>query len=121
MLGETPAENERVLRRMVFVREDQAYPDFKVRHALRAASWFWGSWTRPPGRGPGRLEDVLAARTLREIARRISDVPGPSFSESVRPAARPRPPRPGRPSQPASRPLARSLRQQPAGHSSSHC
>ena len=31
-----------------------------------------------------RLEDVLAARTLREIARRISDLPGPSFSEPVR-------------------------------------
>ncbi len=44
MLGETPAENEHVLRRMVFVREDQAYPDFKVRHALRAASWFYPNW-----------------------------------------------------------------------------
>ncbi len=29
---------------MVFVREDQAYPDFKVRHALRAASWFYPNW-----------------------------------------------------------------------------
>jgi ABC-2 type transport system ATP-binding protein len=44
VLGETPAENEHVLRRMVFVREDQAYPDFKVRHALRAASWFYPNW-----------------------------------------------------------------------------
>src|ERR1700743_3092490 len=44
VLGEPPAENEHVLRRMVFVREDQAYPDFKVRHALRAASWFYPNW-----------------------------------------------------------------------------
>src|SRR5246127_2844126 len=44
VLGETPAENEHVLRRMVFVREDQTYPDFKVRHALRAASWFYPNW-----------------------------------------------------------------------------
>jgi ABC-2 type transport system ATP-binding protein len=29
---------------MVFVREDQAFPDFKVRHALRAASWFYPNW-----------------------------------------------------------------------------
>jgi ABC-2 type transport system ATP-binding protein len=29
--GAPPAENEAVLRRMVFVREDQTYPDFKVR------------------------------------------------------------------------------------------
>src|SRR6202451_2779697 len=33
--GAPPAENEAVLRRLVFVREDQLYPDFKVRHALR--------------------------------------------------------------------------------------
>jgi ABC-2 type transport system ATP-binding protein len=44
VLGAPPMENERVLRRMVFVREDQAYPDFKVRHALRAASWFYPNW-----------------------------------------------------------------------------
>ena len=39
VLGSSPAENENVLRRLVLVREDQAYPDFKVRHALRAASF----------------------------------------------------------------------------------
>ncbi|MBV9795990.1 MAG: ABC transporter ATP-binding protein [Actinobacteria bacterium] len=44
VLGEPPADNERVLSRMVFVREDQAYPDIKVRHALRAASWFYPNW-----------------------------------------------------------------------------
>jgi ABC-2 type transport system ATP-binding protein len=44
VLGAPPMENEQVLRRMVFVREDQAYPDFKVRHALRAASWFHPNW-----------------------------------------------------------------------------
>jgi ABC-2 type transport system ATP-binding protein len=44
VLGQPPAENEPVLRRMVFVREDQAYPDIKVGHALRAASWFHPNW-----------------------------------------------------------------------------
>jgi ABC-2 type transport system ATP-binding protein len=44
VLGGAPAENDEVLRRLVFVREDQAYPDFKVRHALRAASWFYPNW-----------------------------------------------------------------------------
>src|SRR6202522_562197 len=43
--GARPAENEAVLRRMVFVREDQTYPDFKVRHALRVASWFYPNWS----------------------------------------------------------------------------
>jgi ABC-2 type transport system ATP-binding protein len=44
ILGGRPAENDHVLRRMAFVREDQDYPDFKVCHALRAASWFYPNW-----------------------------------------------------------------------------
>lgn len=50
VLGASPVENDSVLRRMVFVREDQRYPDygswpaFEVRHALRAASWFYPNW-----------------------------------------------------------------------------
>jgi ABC-2 type transport system ATP-binding protein len=44
VLGGPPAENDHVLRRMTFVREDQDYPDIKVRHALRAASWFYPNW-----------------------------------------------------------------------------
>jgi hypothetical protein len=35
-----------------------------------------------------RLEEVLSARTLREIARRISDLPGPRWPGPVAPAAR---------------------------------
>jgi ABC-2 type transport system ATP-binding protein len=54
VLGAPPAENEQVLRRMVFVREDQAYPDFKVGHALRAASWSYANWD-------ARLADTLIA------------------------------------------------------------
>ena len=30
---------------MVLVREDQIFPDFKVRHALRAASLFYPNWS----------------------------------------------------------------------------
>jgi ABC-2 type transport system ATP-binding protein len=52
--GAPPAENATVLRRMVFVREDQIYPDFKVRHALRAASWFYPTWSAE------RADDLLA-------------------------------------------------------------
>src|SRR5581483_9476237 len=43
--GASPVENEAVLRRMVFIREDQAYPDLKVKHALRVASWFYPNWS----------------------------------------------------------------------------
>src|SRR5262249_57688334 len=40
VFGAAPAENEAVLRRMVFVREEQAYPDLPVAHAIRVASCF---------------------------------------------------------------------------------
>jgi ABC-2 type transport system ATP-binding protein len=44
VLGAPPAENENVLRRLVFVREDQVYPDITVGQALRVASWFYPNW-----------------------------------------------------------------------------
>ena len=45
VFGVGPAENDQILRRMVLVREDQAYPDIKVRHAIRAASWCYPNWS----------------------------------------------------------------------------
>ncbi|MBR7827318.1 ABC transporter ATP-binding protein [Actinospica sp. MGRD01-02] len=42
--GAAPAEDEQVLRRLVFVREDQVYPDIKIGQALRAASWCCPNW-----------------------------------------------------------------------------
>jgi ABC-2 type transport system ATP-binding protein len=45
VLGASPVENDAILRRMVFVREDQAYPDLKVGQALKAASWFYPNWS----------------------------------------------------------------------------
>src|SRR5579862_7093509 len=45
LLGASPVENEAVLRQMVFVREDQTYPDVKVRQAVQVASWFYPNWS----------------------------------------------------------------------------
>jgi ABC-2 type transport system ATP-binding protein len=45
VLGASPVENERVLHQMVFVREDQSYPDLKVRRAIQVASWFYPNWS----------------------------------------------------------------------------
>ena len=39
--GEIPLENDEVLRRMVFVKESQLYPDIKVKRVIEAASWFY--------------------------------------------------------------------------------
>ena len=48
VLGGRPVTSDHLLQRMVFVREDQLYPQyggaFTVRHALRAASWFYPDW-----------------------------------------------------------------------------
>jgi hypothetical protein len=49
-----------------------------------------------------RLEDVLSARTLREIARRIADIPGSPLPMPAAPArSRPARSRPARPRPPA--------------------
>ena len=66
VLGAPPAENERVLRRLVFVREDQAYPDIKVGHALTAASWFYPNWD---ARLANTLVDDLALPRKKPIKR----------------------------------------------------
>jgi len=44
VLGACPFENEKVLRRTVFVREDQSYPDMRVRQAVEMASWLYPDW-----------------------------------------------------------------------------
>jgi ABC-2 type transport system ATP-binding protein len=56
VFGEIPAENDEVLRRMVFVREEQAYPDLRVDHTIRVASWFYPNW-----------DEDLARRLLRDF------------------------------------------------------
>ena len=44
VFGENPAENDSVLRRTIFVREEQSYPDLRVETAIRVASWFYPNW-----------------------------------------------------------------------------
>ena len=44
VFGERPAENDQVLRRMIFVREEQNYPDLRVDAAIRVAYWFYPNW-----------------------------------------------------------------------------
>ena len=44
VLGGSPLTSEAVLRRMVFIREDQVYPNLAVGQAVRVASWFYPNW-----------------------------------------------------------------------------
>jgi ABC-2 type transport system ATP-binding protein len=74
VFGSSPAENENVLRRLVLVREDQAYPDvtypdFKVSHALRAASFCYPNWDA--GLASSLLEDfgLRAGKAIKSLSR----------------------------------------------------
>ncbi len=42
--GRDPLENDHVLRRMIFVKESQVYPEIKLKRVLEAASWFYPNW-----------------------------------------------------------------------------
>ena len=45
VFGADPVERRTVLERLCFIRESQRYPeDFKPRHVLRAAPWFFPNW-----------------------------------------------------------------------------
>ncbi|MGH3095195.1 MAG: ABC transporter ATP-binding protein [Streptosporangiales bacterium] len=69
VFGENPVENDRVLRRMVFVREDQQYPDIKVRHAVRAASWFYPNWDAELADGLLADFDLPENRAIKKLSR----------------------------------------------------
>lgn len=45
IFGESPVETARVLQNVCFIKESQKYPDdFKVRHVLKSAPWFFRNW-----------------------------------------------------------------------------
>ncbi|MFR9796705.1 ABC transporter ATP-binding protein [Streptomyces sp. MS06] len=44
VFGAGPLENDAVLRRMILVREDQTYPDLRIRHAVAAAALLYPNW-----------------------------------------------------------------------------
>jgi ABC-2 type transport system ATP-binding protein len=69
IFGANPVENDQVLRRMVFVREDQAFPDFKVRHAVRAASWFYPNWNEELAQTLLHDFDLPANRGIKKLSR----------------------------------------------------
>jgi ABC-2 type transport system ATP-binding protein len=69
VFGATPTENDAVLRRMILVREDQTYPDLRVRHAVRAAELFYPNWDAQLA---GELLDAYElpdARPIKKLSR----------------------------------------------------
>jgi ABC-2 type transport system ATP-binding protein len=58
-----------VLRRTGFVREDQIYPDFAVRHPLRAASWFYPNWDAEQADELLAAFDLPVGRAIKKLSR----------------------------------------------------
>jgi ABC-2 type transport system ATP-binding protein len=69
VFGASPVENDAILRRMVLVREDQTFPDFKVQHALRAASWFHPNWNDELAEELLRDFDLPRCRPIKKLSR----------------------------------------------------
>ena len=84
VLGAPPVENEHVLRRMVFVREDQVYPDFKVRHALRAASWFYPNWDARPADTLIADFDLRPDKAIKKLSRGMRSALGITIGLAAR-------------------------------------
>jgi ABC-2 type transport system ATP-binding protein len=76
VFGEAPAENDPVLRRMVFVREEQSYPDFQVRHAIRAASWFYPNWDEDLAQQLLEDFDLPPRRRIKRLSRGMRSAVG---------------------------------------------
>ena len=76
VFGQAPAENDAVLRRMVFVREEQAYPDFRVGHAIRVASWFYPNWDQELARRLLADFDLPSGRRIKKLSRGMRSAVG---------------------------------------------
>jgi ABC-type multidrug transport system ATPase subunit len=68
-LGANPVENDAILRRIVLVREDQVFPDLKVRHALRVASWFYPNWSAALAEALLTEFDLPVDRAIKKLSR----------------------------------------------------
>lgn len=65
VFGENPVENAKVLERVCFIKESQRYPDdFRVKHVLRSAAWFFAGWD-------SAFADELVAKFRVPINRRM--------------------------------------------------
>jgi len=82
--GQNPLENNVVLRRMVFVKESQVYPDIKVKRVIEAGSWFYPNWDAELA---GRLMsdfELPANRSVKKLSRGMHSALGIVLGLSAR-------------------------------------
>src|SRR5262252_3016364 len=76
VFGAAPAENDAVLRRMVFVREEQVYPDLRVGQAIRVASLFYPNWNEDLARQLMADFELPPQRRIRKLSRGMRSAVG---------------------------------------------
>jgi ABC-2 type transport system ATP-binding protein len=76
VLGASPVENDSILRRIVLIREDQVFPDLKVRQVLRLASWFHPNWSPDLAEGLVAEHEIPTNRTVAALSRGMRTVLG---------------------------------------------
>ncbi|GAA4996247.1 ABC transporter ATP-binding protein [Yinghuangia aomiensis] len=69
VFGAEPLEDDTVLRRMILVREDQTYPDLRVRHAVAAAALLYPNWDADLAGTLLDAYDLPPARPVKKLSR----------------------------------------------------
>ncbi|GIG53455.1 ABC transporter ATP-binding protein [Demequina activiva] len=70
IFGEAPVENAQALRRVCFIKESQVYPDdFKGKHVLKSAPWFFDNWDDEFAQRLVKAFDVPLDRRMKKMSR----------------------------------------------------
>ncbi|PPH42899.1 ABC transporter ATP-binding protein [Rathayibacter sp. AY1E4] len=70
VFGQSPVENAAVLSRTCFIKESQKYPDdFKVKHVLRSAPWFFDGWDEAFARDLVEVFRLPVDRKIKKLSR----------------------------------------------------
>ncbi|MBO0831443.1 MAG: ABC transporter ATP-binding protein [Actinobacteria bacterium] len=84
VFGQAPARHDAVLRRMVFVREEQPYPEYRVADLIRVASWFYPNWSEELARQLLADFDLPLRRRVRKLSRGMRSAVGITIGLAAR-------------------------------------
>src|SRR5215475_11666714 len=84
VFGQVPAEHDAVLHRMVFVREDQPYPEYRVRQLIQVASWFYPNWSEELARQLLADFGLPLERRIRKLSRGMRSAVGITIGLAAR-------------------------------------
>ena len=84
VLGACPVEHEKVLRQMIFIREDQSYPDLRVRQVVQIASWFYPNWSHDLAGALLEEFNLPLSRRVRKLSRGMRSALGIVIGLSAR-------------------------------------